>query len=129
MHQKVNVLYMYNICPIKVVLETFKFGHSFVFSCLHLFFPKKHFIQKIIIIFLRHGPYLLLPEHLFCLSHHKTCWTMSMDNVGLKMCLLGTSYFMVTLTLYFLGVNRSSHGTSSTTNHKFYMALGQLHGP
>ena len=27
------------------------------------------------------GPCVFLLEHLFCLSHHKTCWTMSMDNV------------------------------------------------
>ena len=30
---------------------------------------------------------------------------------------------------FFLGVNQSGHGMSSTTNHKVYMALGQLHGP
>ena len=38
-----------------------------------------------------------LPEHLFCLSHRKTRWTMSMDNVGLETCLLGTSNSMATL--------------------------------
>jgi hypothetical protein len=26
-------------------------------------------------------------EHLFCLSHLKTCWTMSVNHVGLKLCL------------------------------------------
>ena len=31
--------------------------------------------------------------------------------------------------IFFLGVNRSGPGTSSTTNHKFYRALGRLHGP
>ena len=31
--------------------------------------------------------------------------------------------------IFFLGVNRSGPGTNSTTNHRFYMALGQLHGP
>ena len=70
------------------------------------------------------GPCLFLPEHLFYLSHRKTYWTMSMDNVGLKICLLGTSYFMITL-----GVNQSDPKTSVTTNHKFYKTLGQLHGP
>ena len=35
---------------------------------------------------------------------------------------------MVPLT-FFLGVNRSGPGMSSTTNHKIYMALGQRHGP
>ena len=29
-----------------------------------------------------------LSEHLFCLSHPKTCRTMLVDNVGLKICLL-----------------------------------------
>jgi len=43
------------------------------------------------------------------------------DNVGLKICLLGTSNFMVTLTFFFLGVNhQSGPGTTSTTNHNFY---------
>ena len=31
--------------------------------------------------------------------------------------------------ILFLGVNQSGHGTNSPTNHKFYKALGQLHGP
>ena len=37
---------------------------------------------------------------------------------------------MVTLTFFSLGVKQSGPGTSSTTNHKFYKALGgRLHGP
>jgi hypothetical protein len=32
-------------------------------------------------------PFVL--EHFFCLSHHKTHWTMLLDNVGLKKFLLG----------------------------------------
>jgi len=44
------------------------------------------------------GPCLFLLEHLFCLSHRKTYWIMSVDNVGLKICLLGTSNSMVTLS-------------------------------
>ena len=43
---------------------------------------------------------LFLPEHLFHLSHYKTYWTMSVDHVGLKPCLGGTSNFMVTLALF-----------------------------
>ena len=31
--------------------------------------------------------------------------------------------------IFFLGVNQSGLGTSSTTNHGFYKALGRLHGP
>ena len=48
------------------------------------------------------GPFLFLPEHLFYFSQHKTCWTMLVDNVGHKMCLLGTSNSMVTLTIFSL---------------------------
>ena len=69
-----------------------------------------------------------LLEHVYCISHHKTHWTMLVDNVGLKICLLGTSNSMVTLT-FSLGVNRSDPETNSTTNHIFYKALGRLHGP
>jgi hypothetical protein len=55
----------------------------------------------------------------FCLSHYKTHWTMSVDNVGLIICLLGPRHPMVTLTFLSLGVNRSDPGMSSTTNHRF----------
>ena len=37
---------------------------------------------------------------IFFLSHRKTCQTMSMDNVDLKICLLGTSNSMVTLIVF-----------------------------
>ena len=43
------------------------------------------------------GPYCFLSKHLFCLSHHKTHWTMSLDNVSPKIYMLGTSNSMVTL--------------------------------
>jgi hypothetical protein len=67
------------------------------------------------------GPCLFLIEHFFCLFHHKTRWTMSVDNVGLKICMLGTLDSMVTLT-FFVGENNpledmrlraSSHGVPS----------------
>ena len=48
------------------------------------------------------GPCLFLPNHLFCLSHRKTRWTMSVNYVSLKTCLLGTSTFMVTLIFFSL---------------------------
>ena len=32
-------------------------------------------------------------------------------------------------SFFYLGVNQSGPRTSSTTDHKFYRALGQLHGP
>ena len=46
------------------------------------------------------GCCLFLLEHLFCLPHRKTYWTMSMDNASLKICVLGTSSSMVTLTFF-----------------------------
>ena len=46
------------------------------------------------------GPRLFLQERIFCLSHGKTCWTLYVDNVGLKICLLGTSNSMVTLKIF-----------------------------
>ena len=65
---------------------------------------------------------------LICLSYRKTFWTMSVDNVGLKLRQLRTSNFVVTL-IFPPSVNRSSPGTRSTTNHKFYRALERLRGP
>ena len=50
------------------------------------------------------GLYLFFLEHLFCLSHCKARWTMLMDNVGLEICLMGTSNFD-TLTFFFFSVN------------------------
>ena len=66
-------------------------------------------------------------QHLFCLSHRQTRWTMLVDNVGLQIWLLGTSNSMITLTFFF-GVNRSSPETSSTADRRSYRALEQLHG-
>ena len=51
------------------------------------------------------GPCLFLLENLFCLSHRKTHWTMFVDNVGLRICLLGTLNSMVTLTNFSLVSN------------------------
>ena len=81
-------------------------------------------------LFIAMGPCLFLPTHLLCLSHHKTPWTMLVDNVGLKICPLGTSNSRPWPLKHFfsLGVNRSAPKTSSTTYHKVYMALGRLHG-
>ena len=47
---------------------------------------------------------------------------MSVDHVGLKICLLKTSNSMVTLKKI-LGVNQSGPRTSSTPNHRYYMTL------
>ena len=108
--------------------EKIKFDHR-VFSCLHLLFPRNHFIKILLQQHFSHmGPYLCTIEHLFCLSHCKTPWTMSMNNVSFKICLLRTLDSMVTVTFFSFGVNRSGPGTSSTTNRNFYKALGRLHG-
>jgi hypothetical protein len=48
------------------------------------------------------GPFIFLLEHLFYLSHRKPRWTMSVDNVGLKIWLLGILNSMVTLTFFSL---------------------------
>jgi hypothetical protein len=105
-----------------------RFDHSFVFYFLHLLFCKNENYLKTI-CFLPWGPTFFLLEHLFCLSHRNSRWTMSVDNVGLKICLLGTTNSTVTLTFLLLGVNRSGLETNSTTNHKFYRTLGGLHDP
>ena len=91
MHPKVDVLIIFYICPKKAVLKNkFKFDHSLVFHCIRLLFPHRNSLNFTITIFL----------YIFCLSHRKTCWIMSMDNVGLKICLLGISNFMITLTFF-----------------------------
>ena len=41
----------------------------------------------------------------------------------------GVLELLVTLTFFFIGLNRSGPWTSSTANHIFYRALGQLHDP
>ena len=102
------VCFFLNICPKRAYLEIkikIKFDHSFVSSCLHLLFSPEKTPKNIIPIFLCHGvmdPCTFLLEHLFYLSHRKTRWTMSINNVGLKICLLRTSNSMVTLTFFSL---------------------------
>lgn len=44
------------------------------------------------------NPCFFLLEHFICVSHYKIHWTISVDNVGLRMCLLWTSNSKVTLT-------------------------------
>ena len=46
-------------------------------------------------------PWLLQQENLFCISHHKTNWTIIADNICLNISLLGTSCSMLTLVLFF----------------------------
>ena len=100
---KSNVLIFFK-SPIREILKIkIKFDHSLVFSCLHLLFPINNFIKfSILITFLYHKSCLFLHEHLFCLSHCKTCWIMLEDNVGLEICLLGTLNSVITLTFFSL---------------------------
>ena len=110
-----------------------KFDHSFVFFCCHLPFPNKIFHRKFFITICS-LPYALAfffyhNISFAWVSYHKIRWAMSMDNVSLEICFLGTLNSMVILTFFFLGLNRSGSGTNSTTNHKFCMGSRRLYGP
>ena len=68
--------------------------------------------------FLVMGPCLFLLEHLFCLSNHKTHWTMSVDNVGLQICNFGISNSVLTLTYFFPWCTpKSSRDEFSSQSH------------
>ena len=72
--------------------------------------------QKIILNLLkRHlsamGSCLFLLDHLSCLSHYKTCWTMLVHLLGLKYIIWGPRPSW-SLCHFFFGVNRSGHKTS-----------------
>ena len=125
-------LIFFNIGPKKSSLlgKQIKVDCSFFSSSLHLLFPKKNHYKYITKSFLRHGSlFFFLPNHLSCLSHCKTRstmslktrrpWSMSFEDLELH----GHS------DILYLRVNRNGPGTSSTTNHIFYRALGRLHGP
>ena len=92
----------FNICPKGIVLKKNWVWPFFCFlfssSCL----PWKNFIASLLLwwYFSEMGTCLFLHEHLFCLSHDKTRWTMLVDDVGFQICLLGTSNSMVTLTFF-----------------------------
>ena len=58
---------------------------------------KNHYYNN---ISLPWAPAFFLLDHLFCLSHYKTHWTMSMNNVDLTTSLLGTSNFIITMTFF-----------------------------
>ena len=79
-----------------------KFDHSLVFSCHHLLVPKKVSLNFLITTtFLCHEPWsFFLSQLLFCLSHRKTRWTISVYKLGLKISLLGISYSTITLTFF-----------------------------
>ena len=136
MHPKSECVVFLNICPKRVVLYIYIYIPSILTilmsSLVFIFFSQKQLLIKKSLkeCFSAMGPCLFLSKHFFCLSHRKNHWTMLVDNVGLIIHLLGTLNSVVTLTIFFLlGLNRSGPKTSSTANHEFYMALGQLHGP
>ena len=84
---------------------------------------------KIITSLLCHGPLPFFYQSTSFVSLHcKTRGTMLTDNASLKTYRLATSNSTVTLT-FFPWCKWSRPGTSSTTNHKFYRAVVQLHGP
>ena len=60
----------------------------------------------------------------FASPNTKLVWTISVDNKGLKICLLGTSNFVVTLS-FFPRCKPKWSRDGSIDNHKFYM----VHGP
>ena len=97
--KKMNVLHFCNICPSREILKKRRSSLTILLSS-HVFvflFPKKSLINHYNNISLP-CPCLFLPLHIFCLSHRKTRWTVSLDNVSLQICLLETSNFMITPT-------------------------------
>jgi hypothetical protein len=99
MHHKVNVMSSLVYMPKKVVS---KFDHSLVFI---FSFPNNIIIYILLKKILCDGPMpFFYHSTSFASPTGKSRWTMLVDNVGLKTCLLGASNFMVTLT-FFLGVN------------------------
>ena len=97
--------FFFCICPGREVLKN-NLSLTILLSCIVFIFsfPKnislKFYFDN---IFLSWAPiYFFLLEHLFYVSHCKTHWTMLMDNIGLKLCLLGTSNYMVIMTFFFL---------------------------
>ena len=100
MHHKVNMLILLIIYPNRAILRR---GKNLIILLSFLVFMFSSPIKKIMKNYYNNIslPWVLafvLPEQLFCLSHHKTRWTMLVDNVSLEICLLGTSNSMVTLT-------------------------------
>ena len=66
------------------------------------------------------GPCLFLPKHLLCLSHPKTHWNMPVDNVGLKICLQGTSNSMIIVTFLPWCKLKLSHDKLNNQSHNIH---------
>jgi len=69
-------------------------------------------------------PCLFLLEHFFCLFHYKTCWVMSLNKLGLEICLLGTSNSMVSLTFFFSWCKPKWFREEVNNQSKFLQDLG-----
>ena len=104
-NQTMDVLLLFNICLKMAVLIIFSMFDLFPSSSPLLSCNYENFRAKINKKLKRHFsamvPWHLQQGNLYCLSHRKTCWTMTMDNTYLKIGFLGTSSFMVTLTFSF----------------------------
>ena len=111
--KKMNVL-ICNICPKRAFFWENKLNFDY---CLVFIFssPKTISLKFITTTFLCHGPLVFFPllEHLFCLSHRKTCWTMLVDDCRHQKLSLGDLELHGHWHFY-LGVNQSGPGTSST---------------
>ena len=64
----------------------------------------------------------------FCRTHCKTCWTMIVDNVGLKLGLLGTSSSMITLTSFPWSKPKWSRDKFNNQSH-ILEEQGTIHDP
>ena len=93
-----------NICPKRAVFKKKSLTillSCLLLSCLHLLYPEKDFRSRFIIaIFLCHVHLPFSTRALVLPLTLQTDWTMSMDNVGPRICLLGTSNSMITLTFW-----------------------------
>ena len=99
MHQKMNVLIFLQYMPKKGSFEKGKkLTLTILVSSLIFIFSSQKKPLKIKKQFSAMDPYLPPQEHLFCLSHRKTRWTMSVENVSHRTCILETWNSIVTVT-------------------------------
>ena len=121
------------MCSRKEISNGNKFDLSYVFSCLPFLLtppPTKtlitHYKKKSM-------PWALAfvnKSTSLCLSHYKTCWTMSGDNISLKTCLLEASNSMGTPIFFFLDACKPKWSRDKFNNQsQIYKALGRIHGP
>jgi hypothetical protein len=129
MHQKMNVLIFLYMPKNGNFENKIKSSLTILLSSLvFVFFPPKEISIKI------YYSNISLPWALASFYYNTSFASptakpiMLVDNAGLKICLLGTLNVMVTLTLFPWCKLKWSQD-DSTSNHKVYRSLGQLHGP